>query len=109
MVTPAITAEIVLSCATVELKVTVATPLAFVVMGNAEPKVLPVPVDDTVTATPEIGFEFASLAVTVKVVFPPSADIVPSDATRVDWTADTAPGFTVIVVVEVTGLAPMVA
>src|SRR5215470_17140695 len=72
-----IVADTVFAPATVELSVPVATPLAFVVPTGCV-SVLPAPGGVTVRATvaPAIGFPFGSLAVTVMVDVPPSAEIV---------------------------------
>src|SRR5260370_22003866 len=62
--TALIVADTVLLSATVELKVPVATPLAFVV-PTGWVSVLPVPVAASTTVAPGIGLPSASLAVTV--------------------------------------------
>ena len=63
---PSITAETTLASATVELRVPVATPLAFV--GPAGwLSVLPVPVADNTTVAPGIRLPWSSRAVTVMV------------------------------------------
>ena len=85
IVTPPAVAVMVLSSATVELKVNVATPLAFVV---ADPglMVLPEPLEVRLTETPGIRLPLASLTVTEIVLLPPvgmllgSARIEDSDA-----------------------------
>ncbi len=91
---PLAVAETVFVPATVELNVPVATPLALVgPLGWVS--VLPLPVADTTTVAPLIGFPPASFAVTVIVELPLPAVIEPGAAATVDCEADTGPGFTV--------------
>src|SRR4029077_20398354 len=85
---------------TVELKVPVATPLAFVGPGCVRVLVLPVAVRTTVA--PASGLPLASLAVTVMVDVLLPASIVVGEAETVDCVALTDPG--VPVAVKVTGL-----
>ena len=66
---PSIVAETVFDSATVELRVPVATPLAFVVALGCV-NVLPVPVAARTTVAPATGFPNASRAVTVIVEVP---------------------------------------
>src|SRR6266851_2507241 len=61
-----IVAETVFDCATVELKLPVATPLALVVPTGCV-RVFPVPVAASPAVAPALGLPFASLAVTVTV------------------------------------------
>jgi hypothetical protein len=92
-----------LGCATVELSVPVATPLAFVgPLGCVS--VFPEPVADNDTVTPGIALPLASRAVTVIVLTPPSALMVVGLALTDDCDALTAPAvtFTVAVCVIVT-------
>src|SRR6266511_1042813 len=91
---PLAVAETVFVPATVELNVPVATPLALVgPLGWVS--VLPLPVADTTTVAPLIGFPPASFAVTVIVELPLPAVIEPGAAATVDCAAATGPGFTV--------------
>src|SRR6266581_7714959 len=62
--TPSIVADTVFDSATVELRVPVATPLAFVVALGCV-SVLPPPVADRITVAPATGLSSASRAVTV--------------------------------------------
>jgi len=72
--TALIVAETVFDSATVELRVPVATPLAFVIaVGCVRP--FPVPVAASTTVAPAIGFPNSSLAVTVIVDVPLAAAI----------------------------------
>jgi hypothetical protein len=64
MATALIVADTVLDAATVELKVPVATPLAFVTPTGCV-SVFPVPVAASTTVAPAIGLPEASRAVTV--------------------------------------------
>src|SRR5439155_911026 len=94
--TPLIVAETVLASGVVELRVPVATPLAFV--GPAGwVRVLPEPVALRTTVAPLIGFPLASRAVTVIVEVPLPAAIDVGDAVTVDCDADTVPAVTVTV------------
>ena len=106
--TPLMVAETVFDPATVELKLPVATPLAFV--GPAGwVSVLPEPVADSTTVAPLIGFPLASRAVTVIVEVPLPAVIDVGDATTLDCDAETDPVVTVTVAVWVTATPLMVA
>src|SRR5690349_3063675 len=71
-VTPPAFAVMVLSSATIELKVKVAFPSAFVV-GDTGVMVLPVPLEVRVTGTPASTAPFASRTVTVIVLLAPVA------------------------------------
>src|SRR5919197_876133 len=105
--TELIVADTVLSPATVELSVPVATPFALVVpLGCVS--VLPVPVAASTTVAPEIGLPRPSLAVTVIVEVPVPA-VIGDVALTVDWAAESAPGFTTTVAVCVTLTVLMVA
>src|SRR5438034_537818 len=87
--TALIVAEIVLDSASVDARVPVATPLAFVVVAGCV-SVLPDPVAASTTVAPGIELPFASRAVTVIVDVPLPAAIG-DVALTVDWLADTAP------------------
>src|SRR6266851_393018 len=100
-------AETVFDSAVVELKLPVATPLAFVVPTGCV-RVLPVPVAARVTVAPGIGLPFASRAVTV-IVDPVPPAVIGEVATTVDCAAETVPAFTTTVAVWVTATALMVA
>ncbi|SRR6266511_2147078 len=96
---PLAVADTVFASATVELKVPVATPLAFVgPLGCVS--VLPLPVAASTTVAPLTGFPFASFAVTVIVAVPPTAMDV-GEAATVDCEAETEPDVTVTVAVWV--------
>src|SRR3989442_1463445 len=92
---PLAVAEIVFPSAFVELKVPVATPLAFVgPVGWV--RLLPVPVAARTTVAPLTGLPFPSFAVTVIVVVaPPPAGMVAGAAPTVETLADSAPFVTV--------------
>src|SRR5437867_9618880 len=86
--TPLIVAETVFDPAAVDDSVPVATPLAFVVPTGCV-KVLPVVgVTASVTVAPEIGFPFASRAVTVMVELPLPA-VIGDVALTVDCATET--------------------
>src|SRR5207249_9815204 len=87
--------------AAVEVRVPVATPLAFVVPTGCISVFPVVGVAASVTVAPAIGFPFASRAVTVMVDAPLPATIG-DGAVTVDWVAATAPA--VPIAVSVTGL-----
>src|SRR5207247_1518723 len=98
--TPSIVAETVFDSATVEPRVPVARPLAFVGAAGCV-SVLPVPVAASTNVAPCTGLPRASRAVTVIVEVPlPAAigDVAPT----VDCAADTGPAFTTTVAVCVT-------
>src|SRR5213594_630387 len=104
--TALIVAETVFDSATVELKVPVVTPLAFVVaLGWVS--VFPVPVVARTTVAPAIGFPNPSFAVTVIVEVPVPAAIG-DVAVTVDCAADTAPGLTTTVAACVIATASIV-
>jgi len=91
---PLTVAETVFDSTTVELSVPVATPLPLVgPLGWVS--VLPLPVADSTTVAPLIGFPLASFAVTVIVDVPVPTTMDVGDAVTVDCAADTDPGFTV--------------
>jgi len=91
--TASIVAETVFDPAAVDDSVPVATPLAFVVPTGCV-KVLPVVgVTASVTVAPEIGFPFASRAVTVMVELPLPA-VIGDVALTVDCAAEIAPTLT---------------
>jgi hypothetical protein len=98
----------VLVSATVELKVPVVTPLAFVV-PTGWVSVFPIPVAARTTVAPGIGLPRASLAVTVTVLW-----LVPLDAVigvvalTVDCVAEIVPGFTTTLAVWVIATALIV-
>src|SRR5262245_3859233 len=91
---PSMVAETVLLSATVELRLPVATPLAFV-GPNGCVTVLPLPVADKMTVAPATGLPLASLAVTVIAEMLVPAIIEVGAAAIVDWPARTAPAVTV--------------
>src|SRR5260370_36746921 len=94
MATALIVADPVLLSATVELRVPVATPLAFVVPTGSV-SVLPVPVAASTTVAPEIGLPNWSFAVTVSVLWLVPLEAVIGDvALTVDCAADTPAGAT---------------
>ncbi len=103
IVVPFAVAVTVFAAATVELKVPVIWPLAFVVPTGCV-SVLPVPDAAKVTVAPLTGLPNASFTVTVSVVAlePELAVIVPGAAATVDWLALAGPA--VAVAVNVTGL-----
>jgi len=82
-VMPPIVADTVLTSATVELNVPVATPLASVGPGGWA-RLLSVPVAAKTTVAPSVGLLLASRAVTVIVLDAPPAVIVVGAATTVD-------------------------
>jgi len=98
---PLAVADTVLDSATVELSVPVATPLASVgPLGWVS--VFPLPVAESTTVAPLIGFPLAFLTVTVIVEFPLPAVSDVGEALTLDRegeTVDPEPGFTVIVAV----------
>src|SRR5712692_6319050 len=102
-----IVAETVFDCATVELKLPVATPLALVVPTGCV-RVFPVPVAASTTVAPAIGLPFASLAVTVMVDVPLPA-VIGDVAATVDCAAETVPAFTTTVAVWVIATVLIVA
>src|SRR5713226_10113736 len=102
-----IVADTVFDCATVELKLPVATPLALVVPTGCV-RVFPVPVAASTTAAPAIGLPFASLAVTVMVELPLPA-VIGDVAATVDCAAETVPAFTTTVAVWVIATVLIVA
>src|SRR5262245_28141641 len=94
MAVPLIVADTVCNSATDELRVPVATPLAFV--GPAGwVRVLPEPLAARTTVAPLMGLPEPSLAVTVIVELPPPAEIDVGEAPRVDWEGDTSTDVTV--------------
>src|SRR5256714_90626 len=95
--TPLIAADTVFDSATVELRVPVATPLAFVVALGCV-TVLPRPVALRTTVAPATALPRASRAVTVTVEVPVPA-VIGDVAVSVDWAAETAPAFTTTVAV----------
>ena len=106
--TPSIVADTVFDPAAVELRVPVATPLAFVVPIGCV-RVLPVVgLAASTTVAPAIGFPFASRAVTVMVEVPLPAAIG-DVAVTLDCAAETVPTFTTTVVVCVIAIASIVA
>jgi hypothetical protein len=91
-----IVAETVFCCATVELSVPVATPLAFVVpLGCVS--VFPAPSAHNVTVAPLIGFPLPSFAVTVIVEMSLPFATIGVCAVTVDCEVDTGPTVTVTV------------
>src|SRR6266545_2110513 len=101
MAVPFAVAETVFVPAPVALSVPVATPLALVgPLGWV--RVLPLPVAESTTVAPLIGFPLAFLTVTVIVEFPLPAVSDVGEALTLDRegeTVDPEPGFTVIVAV----------
>jgi len=108
MATALMVAEMVFEPAAVELRVPVATPLAFVVPTGWVSVFPAVGVAARTTVTPAIGFPFASRAVTVMVDVPLPAAIG-DVAVSVDWAAETAPAVTTTVGVCVMATASIVA
>src|SRR5919198_383511 len=102
-----IVADTVLSPATVELSVPVATPFALVVPLSCV-SVFPVPVAASTTVAPEIGLPRPSLALTVMVEVPVPAAIG-DVALTVDAVPETGPTFTTTVAVWVTATPSIVA
>jgi len=91
-------ADTVFDPAAVELRVPVATPLAFVVPTGCVSVFPAVGVAASVTVAPWIGFPFPSFAVTVMVEVPLPA-VIGDVALTVDCAAETAPTFTTTVAV----------
>ena len=98
--TASIVADTVFEPAAVELKVPVATPLAFVVALGCVSVFPAVGVAASTTVAPSIGLPLASRAVTVTVDVPLAA-VIGVVASTVDSVADTAPAFTTTVAVWV--------
>jgi len=98
--TASIVADTVFEPAAVELKVPVATPLAFVVALGCVSVFPAVGVAASTTVAPSIGLPLASRAVTVTVDVPLPA-VIGVVASTVDSVADTAPAFTTTVAVWV--------
>jgi len=98
--TASIVADTVFEPAAVELKVPVATPLAFVVALGCVSVFPAVGVAASTTVAPSIGLPLASRAVTVTVDVPLPA-VIGVVASTVDSVADTAPAFTTTVAVLV--------
>jgi hypothetical protein len=90
---PFAVADTVFVSATVELRVPVETPLAFV--GPGAVRVFPLPVAASATVAPLIGFPCASFTVTVIVDVSLPAPIEVGAADNVDCEAETGPGLTV--------------
>src|SRR6266542_956783 len=89
MAVPFALAETVFASATVELSVPVATPLELVGLDGWV-SVLPLPVPDSTTVAPLIGFPLASFTVTVIVELPFPAVSEAGAAATVEREADTA-------------------
>jgi hypothetical protein len=100
MATALIVAETVFEPAAVELRVPVATPLAFVVPTGCVRSFPVVGVAASTTVAPSIRLPLASRAVTVMVEVPLPA-VIGDVALTVDWAAETAPAFTTTVAVWV--------
>src|SRR6185437_162290 len=100
-------ADTVFDSATSEVRVPVAMPSPSVGPPGCV-RVFPVPVADSTTVAPGIGFPNPSLAVTVMVEVPVPAAIG-EVAVTVDTLADTAPAFTPTVAVWVIATALIVA
>src|SRR5882762_4494872 len=98
--TASMVADTVFEPAAVELKVPVATPLAFVVALGCVSVFPAVGVAASTTVAPSIGLPLASRAVTVTVDVPLAA-VIGVVASTVDSVADTAPAFTTTVAVWV--------
>jgi len=105
--TPLIVADTVFDSATVELRVPVATPLAFVVALGCV-TVFPKPVALRMTVAPATGLPNASRAVTVIVEAPVPA-VIGDVAARLDCAPETVLAVTTTVAVCVTWTALMVA
>src|SRR5690349_6559279 len=105
--TPLIVADTVFASATVELRVPVATPLAFVVALGCV-SVFPVPVAASTTVAPATGLLKASRAVTVIVEVPLPA-VIGDVAATLDCAPDTVLACTTTVAVCVTATPLMVA
>jgi len=103
--TPLIVAETVLLPATVEPRVPVAAPLAFVVPTGCVSVFPAVGVAARTTVAPSMRFPSASLAVTVTVEGAPPA-VIGDVAVTVDWDAETAPAVTLTVAVSVITSVP---
>jgi hypothetical protein len=103
MAVPFAVAETVLVPASVEPSVPLAIPLASVGPAGCV-SVFPVPVAESTTVAPLIGFPPASLTVTVivEVALPASMEL--GAVATVDWAADTGPGFTVTTAVCVSAI-----
>jgi len=106
--TASMVADTVFEPAAVELKVPVATPLAFVVALGCVSVFPAVGVAASTTVAPSIGLPLASRAVTVTVDVPLAA-VIGVVASTVDSVADTAPAFTTTVAVWVIATELMVA
>src|SRR6267142_2940207 len=107
--TPLIVAVTVFDSATVELKLPVATPLAFVVVPGCV-SVLPVPVAASTTVAPAMGLSSASRAVTVIVdALAPVEAVIGDVAATLDRAPETLLAITTTVAVCVTATALMVA
>src|SRR5881296_3095667 len=102
-----IVAETVFDAAAVDVRVPVATPLAFVV-PTGWVSVLPVPEAARTTVAPWIGLPLPSRAVTVMVEPVPPA-VIGDVALTVDCAAETVPAFTTTVAVCVTATVFIVA
>src|SRR2546421_1385906 len=98
MATALIVADTVLVPAAVELRVPVATPLAFVVAVGCVRVFPAVGLAASTTVAPAIGLPLASFAVTVIVAVSLPA-VIGEVALTVDWAADTGPAFTTTVAV----------
>src|SRR2546423_8771670 len=108
MATVLIVADTVLAPAAVELRVPVATPLAFVVVVGCVSVFPVVGLAARTTVAPAIGLPLASFAVTVMVELPLPA-VIGDVAGTVDCVADTGPPFTTTVAVCVTATPLIVA
>src|SRR3989449_6642129 len=110
MATELMVADTVLVSAVVELRVPVATPVAFVVPTGCV-NVLPVVgVAASVTVSLGIGLPNASFAVTVMVLWLVPVEAVMGDvAVTVDWVADREPGVTTTAALCVTATPSTVA
>jgi len=95
---PLAVAETVFVPPTVELRVPVATPLAFVGVPGCV-SVLPLPVAESTTVAPLIGLPLASFTVTVMVDVLVPAGIDVGEAVTVDSEGDTTASVTVTVAV----------
>src|SRR5919106_4038333 len=104
---PLIVAETTLAPTVVELSVPVAAPFALVTGGWV--RVLPVPVAARTTVAPLTALPNSSRAVTVMVLVPPLAMMVPGAAVTVLWAALTGPALTVTVAVWETAVPSIVA
>src|SRR6266704_113501 len=107
--TPSIVADTVFDSATVELRVPVATPLAFVVAAGCV-SVLPPPVADRITVAPATGLSSASRAVTVIVeALAPLEAVIGDVAATLEWPPETVLAVTTTVAVCVMATALIVA